>query len=98
MIRRTPRSTRPATHFPYTTLFRSNGCTRSSDAAIVFFPLKNFDERPGLRGPQIAAELNKKLGAIDGAMVITVLPPPILGLGTAGGFKAQLEEIGRAHV
>src|SRR3546814_2967632 len=43
-------------------------------------------------GPQIAAELNKKLGAIDGAMVITVLPPPILGLGTAGGFKAQLED------
>src|SRR3546814_3340400 len=25
-------------------------------------------------------------------MVITVLPPPILGLGTAGGFKAQLED------
>src|SRR3546814_8276765 len=47
-----------------------NGFTRSSDAAIVFFPLKNFDERPGLRGPQIAAELNKKTGAIDGAMVI----------------------------
>ncbi|NGY05216.1 efflux RND transporter permease subunit [Solimonas terrae] len=69
-----------------------NGFTRSSDAAIVFFPLKNFDERPGLRGPQIAAELNRKLGAIDGAMVIAVLPPPILGLGTAGGFKAEIED------
>src|SRR3546814_6735975 len=24
--------------------------------------------------------------------IFTVLPPPILGLGTAGGFKAQLED------
>ncbi|WP_028081926.1 efflux RND transporter permease subunit [Solimonas soli] len=67
-----------------------NGFTRSSDAAVVFFPLKDFKERKGLRGPQIAAQLNQKLGAIDDALVIAVLPPAILGLGTSGGFKARL--------
>ncbi|WP_028006941.1 efflux RND transporter permease subunit [Solimonas flava] len=69
-----------------------NGFTRASDSAIVFFPLKSFDARRGLRGPQIAAELNQKLAAIDDAMIFTVMPPPILGIGTAGGFKAQLED------
>ncbi|NKF21356.1 efflux RND transporter permease subunit [Solimonas marina] len=69
-----------------------NGFTRASDAAIVFWTLKDFEDRKGLRAPQIAAALNQKLGAIDDALVLTVLPPPILGLGTAGGFKAQLED------
>ncbi|SEQ06133.1 multidrug efflux pump [Solimonas aquatica] len=67
-----------------------NGFTRSSDAAVVFFPLKDFNERGSLRGPQIAAQLNQKLGQIDDALVIAVLPPAILGLGTSGGFKARL--------
>jgi multidrug efflux pump subunit AcrB len=29
---------------------------------------------------------------IDGAFVITILPPPINGIGNAGGFKMMLED------
>jgi hydrophobe/amphiphile efflux-1 (HAE1) family protein len=70
-----------------------NGFTRSSASAIVFFTLKPFGERGrALTGSVIADALNRNLSGINGALVVTVAPPPILGLGTAGGFKAQLED------
>jgi hydrophobe/amphiphile efflux-1 (HAE1) family protein len=71
-----------------------NGFTRSSNAAIVFFTLAPFEERRGaaLSGPAIAQALNRKLGAIDQAMIFAIAPPPIQGFGPAGGFKLQIED------
>jgi len=68
-----------------------NGFTRTSNAAIVFFPLTPFEER-SQRGQQIAAELNKKFAAIDDAFILTVSAPPIRGFGAAGGVKMQIED------
>jgi hydrophobe/amphiphile efflux-1 (HAE1) family protein len=68
-----------------------NGFTRTSNAAIVFFPLTPFEER-SQRGQEIAAELNHKFAAIDDAFILTVSAPPIRGFGAAGGVKMQIED------
>jgi multidrug efflux pump len=71
-----------------------NGFTNSSNAGIVFVTLKDFDERrtPDLSGGAIAMKLNQKFGAIQDAFIAMFPPPPVLGLGTTGGFKLQLED------
>jgi hydrophobe/amphiphile efflux-1 (HAE1) family protein len=70
-----------------------NGFTRSSNAAVVFLPLKPFEERGGaLTGAAIATSLNQKMAAVEGASVFVVAAPPIRGFGPAGGFKMQIED------
>ncbi|AWP82972.1 efflux RND transporter permease subunit [Bordetella bronchiseptica] len=71
-----------------------NGFTNSSSAGIVFVTLKPFDERKpaALSGDAIAASLNQKFGAIKDAYIAVFPPPPVMGLGTLGGFKLQLED------
>ena len=71
-----------------------NGFTQSSSAALIFFPLDDFSERRSraLSGPAIAAALNAKMASIQDAFVLVVTPPPVIGLGTLGGFKLQLED------
>ena len=71
-----------------------SGFSVASDAGIVFFTLKPFDERTSkdLSGPAIAAALNQKFSAIQDAYVLTVMPPAVMGLGTIGGFKLYVED------
>ena len=70
-----------------------NGFTQSSSAALIFFPLDDFSERSSrLSGPAIAAALNAKMASIQDAFVLVVTPPPVIGLGTLGGFKLQVED------
>jgi multidrug efflux pump len=71
-----------------------NGFTQSSSASLVFFPLDDFSQRTSraLSGPAIAAALNQKMGSIQDAFVMVVTPPPVIGLGTLGGFKLQIED------
>jgi multidrug efflux pump len=71
-----------------------NGFTNSSNAGIVFVTLKPFHEReaPELSGPAIAGQLNQKFAGIKEAFVAVFPPPPVIGLGTIGGFKLQLED------
>jgi multidrug efflux pump len=71
-----------------------SGFSVASDAGIVFFSLKPFDERTSkdLSGPAIAAALNKKFSSIQDAYVLTVMPPAVQGLGTIGGFKLFVED------
>ncbi len=73
-----------------------NGFTNSSSAGIVFVTLKPFAERKSatLSGNAIAANLNQKFGVIKDAFVAVFPPPPVLGLGTLGGFKLQIEDRG----
>src|SRR5207302_539803 len=58
------------------------------------FPLDDFSQRTSkaLSGPAIAAALNQKMASIQDAFVIVVTPPPVIGLGTLGGFKLQVED------
>jgi hydrophobe/amphiphile efflux-1 (HAE1) family protein len=71
-----------------------NGFTQSSSASLVFLPLTDFSQRSSaaLSGPAIAAALNQKMAAIQGAYVLVVAPPPVIGLGTLGGFKLEIED------
>jgi hydrophobe/amphiphile efflux-1 (HAE1) family protein len=71
-----------------------NGFTQSSSASLIFFPLDDFPQRTSrnLSGPAIAAALNQKMASIQDAFVLVVTPPPVIGLGTLGGFKLQVED------
>jgi len=71
-----------------------NGFTTSSNSGIVFVTLDDFHQRnnPGLSAYAIAGQLNGRFAAIDEAFVAVFPPPPILGLGTTGGFKLQIED------
>ena len=71
-----------------------NGFTPSSNAGIVFVMLKPFAERRSaeLSGGAIATQLNQKFAAINEAFIAVFPPPPVLGLGTIGGFKLQIED------
>ncbi|OXY83151.1 efflux RND transporter permease subunit [Oceanimonas doudoroffii] len=71
-----------------------NGFTNSPNSGIVFVTLKDFDERkdPSQSANAIAGQLNGQFASIDEAFVAVFPPPPILGLGTTGGFKLQIED------
>src|SRR3546814_5161863 len=59
MIRRPPRSTRPVPRFPYSTLFRSRRCRRSSPRAAL--------RRPDA-AHQDVLDLDEFVGAVLGAL------------------------------
>lgn len=69
-----------------------NGFTNAPNSGIMFVPLKPFDERrePSLSGGAIAQALNKAFASIEEAACLALMPPPVRGLGTVGGFKLQL--------
>ncbi len=71
-----------------------NGFTQSSSASLTFFALDDFSRRgpAALSGQAIAAALNQKMASIEDAFVMVVTPPPVIGLGTLGGFKLQIED------
>jgi multidrug efflux pump len=71
-----------------------NGFTVSSNAGVIFVPLKPFEERRGsdLSAEALAGQLNMKFGEIKDAFVMVLAPPPVLGLGQSGGFKLQVED------
>jgi multidrug efflux pump len=71
-----------------------NGFTNSPNAGIVFVTLDPFDQRKGkaLSAGALAEELNGKFAAIEDGMVAVFPPPPVMGLGTIGGFKIQIED------
>ncbi|MBP2302421.1 efflux RND transporter permease subunit [Azospirillum picis] len=73
-----------------------NGFTNSSSAGIVFVTLKPFEERkdPSLSAAAIAADLQGRYAAMKEAFVAIFPPPPVMGLGTLGGFKMQIEDRG----
>jgi len=73
-----------------------NGFTNSSSAGIIFVTLKPFEERRDatLSGDAITHQLNTKFAAIKDAYIAVFPPPPVMGLGTMGGFKLQLQDRG----
>ncbi len=72
----------------------ANGFAASSSAAIVFFPLKDFNERKGddLSAGAIAGALNAQFSQIQDAYIAVFPPPPVIGLGTLGGFKLNVQD------
>ena len=73
-----------------------NGFTNSPNAGIVFVKLKPFDERTSgsLSAGAISGALIGQFQQIKDAFILAVPPPPVMGLGTIGGFKLQIEDRG----
>jgi multidrug efflux pump len=71
-----------------------NGFTNSPNSGIVFVGLKPFNERKtkALSGNAIAQQLQQEFGEIQDAFVAIFPPPPVMGLGTTGGFKLYVED------
>jgi multidrug efflux pump subunit AcrB len=67
----------------------------ASNAAFMVVTLKPFEERKGpsnsVRG--IFARITPKFRQIGGGTVLPLAPPPIIGLGTGGGFAYVLEDL-----
>ena len=63
-----------------------------SNLATIFVPLKPWDERlaKGRSREVIMKELSGKFQKIYDGFVFTYTLPPVLGLGTGGGFEMQL--------
>jgi HAE1 family hydrophobic/amphiphilic exporter-1/multidrug efflux pump len=68
--------------------------TNSSYAATVFIILKPWAERSGAAhgAVQLAGRLNQLAGGIKEASVLALNPPPVPGIGAAGGFEFMLED------
>jgi len=71
-----------------------NGFVNSPNAAVVFTMLDPFEQRKdrALAAGAIAGALNGRFAAIDDAFVAMFPPPPVPGLGNAGGFKLQIQD------
>jgi HAE1 family hydrophobic/amphiphilic exporter-1 len=67
---------------------------RSTYNAFFFVTLKPWDERkrPEEQAAGIQAHLNQELSRIPQAVAFCFSPPPIPGVGTAGGFTFVLED------
>ena len=46
----------------------------------------------GLSADHILADLRKRLGALEEAFIIVIPPPPVRGIGNAGGFKMMVQD------
>lgn len=70
--------------------------TSASNAAAIFPVLADFEERgkEGLTYESILAELRQRMSGIKGAFVIVIPPPPVRGVGNAGGFKMYVQDRG----
>jgi multidrug efflux pump len=67
------------------------GGGNKTNAATMFFPLKEWDQRPESPAPAIARGLMGKASGLRGGVVLVFNPAPIRGLGTAGGFELYLQ-------
>jgi hydrophobe/amphiphile efflux-1 (HAE1) family protein len=66
--------------------------TNASNAGVVFAAFDTFENRleHGQTANKIIGQLYGSLQAIQEAFIIAIPPPPISGIGNAGGFKMQL--------
>ena len=70
------------------------GFSASSNEGIVFVTLKDFGDRKGddNSAGAIAGALGAQFGGIEEAFVAIFPPPPVMGLGTTGGFKLEIQD------
>jgi HAE1 family hydrophobic/amphiphilic exporter-1 len=68
--------------------------TNAPNAGAIFDVLLPFQERAakGLSAERVAADLRQRLTTIQEAFIITIPPPPVRGIGNAGGFKMMVQD------
>ena len=75
--------------------------TNASNQAAMFPVFADFTERNaqgGQSGPELIAAIVQKMQSIPEAFIIAIPPPPVRGLGNAGGFRMQLQDRDSATV
>ena len=71
--------------------------TNAPNAGAVFFVLEPFEARAGDPSKSAAAiqgALFQRLAAIQEALVLVVAPPPVRGIGNAGGVRMMIQDRG----
>ena len=70
--------------------------TVASNSGTIFSGLPSLynHDLPGVNANTVLADLRKRLSVIKDAFTLTIPPPPVQGLGSAGGFKMMLEDRG----
>src|SRR3984893_14974546 len=68
--------------------------TVASNAGTIFSGLPSLynHEVKGVTAASVLADLRKRLSVIQEAYVLTIPPPPVQGIGNAGGFKMMLQD------
>jgi multidrug efflux pump subunit AcrB len=67
--------------------------SNASNAGAIFVPLKPFAERgPDDSSGAVLQRLSQRLSVLREAQVFVVSPPPVRGLGNAGGFKMMVQD------
>jgi HAE1 family hydrophobic/amphiphilic exporter-1 len=68
--------------------------TNAPNAGAIFVPMLPFAERAamGLSANVMLQRLQKNLSAVQGAFIIVIAPPPVRGIGNAGGFKMMVQD------
>ena len=70
--------------------------TVASNAGTIFSGLPSLYNHSieGVTAATVLADLRKRLAVIQDAYVLTIPPPPVQGIGNAGGFKMMLQDRG----
>ncbi len=68
--------------------------TVASNAGTIFSGLPSLynHDVEGVTAASVLADLRQRLSVIQDAFVLTIPPPPVQGLGSAGGFKMMLQD------
>jgi hydrophobe/amphiphile efflux-1 (HAE1) family protein len=68
--------------------------TSAPNAGAIFATLAPFDDRvpKGLSADKVLANLRTKLSTVEEAFIIVIPPPPVRGIGNAGGFKMMVQD------
>ena len=68
--------------------------TNASNAAAIFTPLEDFDVRKekGIEYEAMLGQLRQKMGSFEEAFAVVIPPPPVRGIGNAGGFKMMIQD------
>jgi hydrophobe/amphiphile efflux-1 (HAE1) family protein len=76
--------------------------SNASNSGAVFLVLDSFAKRakdPEQSAAGLQRKLNRELASIQEAQVLVILPPPVAGIGNAGGFRMMIEDrAGRGSV
>ncbi|WP_345816738.1 efflux RND transporter permease subunit (plasmid) [Paraburkholderia sp. PREW-6R] len=80
--------TSPVTGFDVTTT------TIAPNVGTLFYGLPSLYGKhvPGINAATMLVTMRKRVATIKDAVVVVVNPPPVQGLGSAGGFKLMLED------
>ena len=68
------------------------------NVGAAFLVFDAFDKRhdPAVKGEGLLAVIRKKFSTIQEGRVLVLPPPPLRGLGNAGGFKIQVQDLNNA--